>query len=210
MRYFLPIIVFFVFPLLLSGQVDSVKVIKKRSTKTTVMRDTAKTDTVVPVEIIEKKTKKKAFLSNMTKPKKAFILSMVIPGAGQVYNGQWYKVPVIYGGIAGLVYLLKDNKGKYERFRDAYYQSEHGQPHEFPLLSSDALLFYRKRYFKKMELSYIGLGALYLLNGIDAFVSAHLLTFDVSEDLSLKISPKIFRGTGLSSQLGISVSMRLK
>ncbi len=210
MRYLPVILIFLFFPLLSTAQVDTTDTSQVVQTKESILSDTIRTDSaVVGKKSDTKHTKKKFSFRKMSKPKKAFILSMVLPGAGQLYNGQWYKVPVIYGGIVGLVYLLKDNKDKYERLREAYILSLKGETHEFPQFSSDALLFYRRKYFKKMELSYIGLGALYLLNGIDAFVSAHLLTFDVSDDLSLNVSPKIMTG-GQQFAPGIGVRLALK
>lgn len=217
MRLSLIIFVFVFLPLLLNGQVEEVGTIEKEPVKTViandtlVVKDTVKTDTISSSEkAVKQPTKKKAF-SNMTKPKKAFIFSMIIPGAGQVYNGQWYKAPVIYGGIVGLVYLLKNNKDNYELFKEAYLQELHGEEHVLPQFGADQLLFYRKKFFKKMELNYIELGALYFLNGIDAYVSAHLLTFDVSDDLSLRVSPKVFTGnTYTNPGMGVRFSFSLK
>ena len=125
------------------------------------------------------------------KPSKAAIMSAIIPGAGQIHNRQYYKLPLVYGGIGAMIYFIDFNKTNYELYRDAYYDRVNGIPNDyFPdTVPDQALRNVRDQYRKNMEWSYIGLGAMYLLNITDAFVSAHLSSFNIDDDLSIDITP---------------------
>lgn len=139
-------------------------------------------------------------------PKKAVILSAVIPGAGQVYNGDYLKPGVIYGIVGSLLYALDFNKRNFDRFNLAYEQRLAGEQDEFVGLipSAQGIRSFRDRYRKDMELTYIGLGITYLFNVMDVFVSAHLTTFDIDEDLSIHLTP-----SNSTSVVGNSVGIGL-
>ncbi|RMG78311.1 MAG: hypothetical protein D6707_10040 [Bacteroidetes bacterium] len=126
-------------------------------------------------------------------PKKAMILSAIVPGAGQVYNKKIWKVPVIYAGIGTGVYFYSFNRKEYLRNKNAYLQRLNGEADEFSSLEnykSDAqLIADTETYRKFMEISVIAIAAVYALNILDAGVDAHLFYFDVSDDLSLHITP---------------------
>ncbi|TVQ45629.1 MAG: hypothetical protein EA362_08675 [Saprospirales bacterium] len=126
-------------------------------------------------------------------PRTAVILSLAVPGAGQSYNGDYLKTGVIYGIFGSLFYAMDFNRNQFDRFNIAYEQRLKGEPDEFVGLIPNArgIRNFRDRYRKDLELTYIGIGAAYLFNVIDAFVSAHLTTFDVSDDLSFRIEPTI-------------------
>jgi hypothetical protein len=128
-------------------------------------------------------------------PKVASWLSTLLPGAGQVYNGHWYKVPVIYGGAAALWY----SHNVYATERDIFQKEYRGRlnPQDTTFIpnrdlagySTDQILSARDYYRRNIEWIYIFSGLLYLLNIIDASVFAHLSTFDVSDNLSLRVQP---------------------
>lgn len=124
-------------------------------------------------------------------PKKALLLSFAVPSGGQIYNKRWWKLPLVYGGIAGTIYAIDFNSNAYKVFRDAYIAELAGEPHRYSGTSLDAgdLKRLRDVYDKNRQLSYIGFVAVYMIQGAEAFVDAHLRTFDVTEDLSLKIAP---------------------
>ncbi|MDX1943175.1 MAG: DUF5683 domain-containing protein, partial [Saprospiraceae bacterium] len=136
------------------------------------------------------------FSKDYPNPKKAALLSLVVPGAGQVYNkGIWYvKVPIIYGAIGGVVYAIDLNQSRYRRFKKAYSQKLRDEDTEFKGLPFDnerSLKILRDYYDKNTQLSYIGLVAVYALQSVEAFVHAHLKTFDVNDDLSLRLKPQL-------------------
>ena len=142
-------------------------------------------------------------------------MSAILPGAGQVYNKKWWKVPIIYGGFAGLGYAIIFNQGEYDLYRNAYLKrldDNSSTVDEFDGVYSDANLIELQDYYRKnRDLSIIGGVLLYVMNIIDANVDAHLFNFDVSEDLSLNIAPQNL-GLGFGNQpiAGIGISLRLK
>lgn len=154
------------------------------------------------------------FARDYPNPKKAAIMSLVVPGAGQVYNkGIWYvKVPVIYGALGGMVYLIDFNQSSYRRFRDAYRARLQDQPHEFSNTRLDnerTLRVLRDNYDKNTQLSYVGLVVVYALQSVEAFVDAHLNTFDMSDDLTLQLKPS-FESDLISGQPTLGVGVVLK
>lgn len=135
------------------------------------------------------------FKKDYPDPKKAGLMSLVIPGSGQVYNKDWWKVPFVYGAIGGLIYAINYNNEQYDRFQTAYQLALAGDENEFtgtPLgQNARALRSIRDGFDKNRQLSYIGLVAVYLLNGVEAFVAAHLDNFDISDDLGMQVRPEL-------------------
>jgi hypothetical protein len=132
-------------------------------------------------------------------PKKAAIMSACLPGLGQIYNGKWWKVPIIYAGFGGLGYLAYSNYTEYKSFLTAYKIStgdlEPGvTPTELEIQLSQAyqpsqLQNYKETFRRDFELNCILLAFWYGLNIVDATVDGHLYSYDVSDDLSLAIDP---------------------
>jgi len=142
-------------------------------------------------------------------PKRAVILSAVLPGAGQVYNKRWWKLPIVYGAFGGLTYAIIINTQQYDRLQTAYLLSLEGEEHEFTGTSIDspnALRTLRDQFDKNRQLSYIGLFFAYVLTGVDAFVDAHLRRFNINDDLSLQATPRLnFQGN--AREMGISLTL---
>lgn len=122
-------------------------------------------------------------------PQTAVWMSIILPGTGQMYNKQAWKLPVVYGGFGWALYNLGVSQSLYRRFRTAYELDIAGEEREFPGLNRESLRTYRDQYRRQVELNYLGIGGVYVLGILDAFVSAHLSSFDISEDLTLKIPP---------------------
>ena len=139
-------------------------------------------------------------------PRKAALLSTILPGAGQVYNKKYWKVPVIYAGAAGLAYSFQFNQSRYVKYRDAYKFRIDGDATTtddyIGLYSDDNLNTLQKYYHRYRDLTVIGFVALYALNIIDASVDAHLFTFDVSDNLSMKIEPTLINTVGMNNYTG--------
>lgn len=142
-------------------------------------------------------------------PKKATMLSALLPGAGQVYNGKTWKVPILYAGILTDVYFIQYNHKRYERFRDALFALDKGEPNQFPSLNRAALVRNVDYWRQNRDLTLLLMLGIYALNLVDANVDAHLSGFDISEDLTLKIAPQI--GTlSASSTTGLSFTLQFK
>lgn len=153
---------------------------------------------------------------NPLAPAKAAFYSAVIPGLGQVYNKKYWKIPIIYAGMAAGVYFYKHQDDDYDRFRNAYKRRLAGYTDdEFygngtePLISDDRLINAQKSAQKNKSISIIVTVAFYLLNVVDANVDAHLRQYEVSEDLSLQ--PNFdYNQFNAKPQYGMSLTYRFK
>ena len=148
-------------------------------------------------------------------PKKAALLSAILPGAGQVYNKKYWKVPIIYAGAAGLAYSFQFNQSRYIKYRDAYkyrIDSDASTVDNYVgIYSDDNLNTLQKYYHRYRDLTVIGFVALYALNIIDASVDAHLFTFDVSDNLTMKVEPTLINTVGMNNYSGgINFSMSFR
>ncbi len=142
-------------------------------------------------------------------PKKAWLYSLILPGAGQIYNGHWWKTPFVYGALGYMVNRIAFNQNQYKTFNDAYVLALRNEPNEFPGVAVSTLRVFRDRFDKRRQLSYIGLVAAYGLQSIEALVDAHLQNFDVDEDLSIRVKPSLgIPGPGGMAP-GISFTLRL-
>lgn len=142
-------------------------------------------------------------------PRGALWRSAAVPGWGQVYNRQHIKVPFVYAALGALVISTVRNQRDYTLYRDAFqYKAfqelvDSGQlesnPNtdmlpayntlvaEFGPISSRPIESQRNNFRRNRDLSAIGIGFIYGLAMLDAYVSAHLLDFDVEEDLSIRL-----------------------
>ena len=142
-------------------------------------------------------------------PKQATLLSAMLPGAGQVYNGKTWKVPILYAGILTDVYFIQYNHKRYERFRDALFALDKGEPNQFPSLNRAALVRNVDYWRQNRDLTLLLMLGIYALNLVDANVDAHLSGFDISEDLTLKIAPQIGTRSACSTT-GFSFTLQFK
>ena len=142
-------------------------------------------------------------------PKKATLLSALIPGAGQVYNGKTWKVPILYAGIVTDLYFVQYNNRRYVNFREALFALDKGEPNQFPSLNRASLVRNVDYWRQNRDLTLLLLLGIYALNLVDANVDAHLSGFDISEDLALQVAPHL--GTvSASNSLGLSLTLRFK
>lgn len=127
-------------------------------------------------------------------PKIAAICS-IIPGGGQIYNGKYWKVPVVYGVLGGAGYLLYSSHTKYIYYRDEYRLRLNGATEglnpELANMSTENVAFNEKHYQRNQELGVFLFLICYGLNIVDAMVDAHFSTYDVSDNLSLGVRPCI-------------------
>jgi len=137
-------------------------------------------------------------------------MSALLPGLGQAYNKKYWKLPIIYGGFAGLGYSIDFANKKYKDFKEAYILRVDGDPDKYPQVSEDGLLQLKEYYRRNRDLSYILTAGLYILNIIDANVDAHFFDYDISKDLSLNITPHIYNNTAFSGGVTASLGLTLK
>lgn len=154
------------------------------------------------------------FKADYPNPKKAAFLSLALPGAGQIYNKRYWKLPLVYGALGGMVYLVDFNQSRFRRFRNALDLKRADMPHEFSGTRLDdvrTLRNLRDVYDKRTQVSYIGTVIVYALQAVEAFVDAHLKEFNVDDDLSLRLEPQIdmgpFPGSGPTFGIGLTVPL---
>ena len=145
---------------------------------------------------------------------RAVLYSAVLPGLGQIYNSPrknaLWKVPLLYGSGAVLGYFIAFNNQVHLDFKDSYIVKTYNLPKNqdpYPTLSRE-LVERQKNYFRRNRdfLIIISIGV-YGLNLLDAFVEAHLKTFDVSDKLTLKFEPytEAIAGNAIS---GFSIKLK--
>ena len=140
-------------------------------------------------------------------PKKATTLSAILPGLGQVYNKQYWKLPIIYGGYAVIGHYIKFNNDMYHEFREALtFETDNNTStfNSFPNFSKNSLERNMEFWRRNRDLLIIFTGVYYLLNIVDAHVFAHLNEFDTNNDLSIKIRPNI-ENINSGNLVGISI-----
>jgi hypothetical protein len=126
-------------------------------------------------------------------PKKATVMSAIIPGLGQVYNQKYWKVGVIYAAAFGIGYGIKYNSDSMRNYQNALIAELDTLPstvnYWYPDLSVDKIRSERNYYRKNRDRLILGAGLLYALQIIDANVDAHLREFEVNKDLAIKANP---------------------
>ena len=140
-------------------------------------------------------------------PQKAGIYSAVIPGSGQFYTEKYWKIPIIYIGLFTSGYYIKESDDLYHTYKNAYLNRINNTTDQFQEEYSDAqlriLIDNSKRNREISILCFIGT---YILNIIDASVSAHLFHYDISNKLSLNIQPTYISRSNIR---GVSLFLNL-
>jgi hypothetical protein len=142
----------------------------------------------------------------MPDPTKATWLAVVFPGAGQIYNRKYWKIPIVYGGFAGCAYALSWNNKMFRDYSQAYVDIMDGDPNTnsyYDLVvgvtideKTDTrygpLLKKRKDYYRRYrDISVFAFIGVYLLSIVDAYVDAELSNFDIGPDLSMRVEPAV-------------------
>ena len=164
-------------------------------------------------------------------PKRAMWLALVLPGAGQIYNRKYWKLPIVYGGFVGCIYAMQWNNQMYHDYSQAYIDIMDNDPNtqsynQFLHLGNKitaqneerykSLFKRRKDYYRRYrDLSFFCLIGVYALSVIDAYVDASLSQFDISKDLSMRVAPEVMsdqsamasRNPLKSSAVGIQCSL---
>jgi len=162
-------------------------------------------------------------------PKRALWLALVLPGAGQIYNRKYWKLPIIYGGFVGCAYAMRWNNMMYRDYSQAYLDIMDNDPatesynqflHLGNKITSENMQrwqeIFRKRkdrYRRWRDMSFFVMVGVYALSVIDAYVDASLSEFDISSDLSMRVTPAIInsgadrnptKGSGIGFQCSLN------
>ncbi|WP_458627240.1 DUF5683 domain-containing protein [Winogradskyella sp. PC D3.3] len=143
------------------------------------------------------------------RPSKAAFYSAVLPGLGQAYNKKYWKIPIVWGAIGAGVYFYVRNDNQFDRYRDAYKSRLAGYKTDefYDTISDDGLVRAQEQFRRNKEMSLLITFGLYALNIIDANIDAHLLQFNVDENLSL--SPHYqYNEMENTSDLGLTLNFK--
>ncbi len=170
-----------------------------------------------------KKPEKRDWATWKPDPKRAMWLAIVLPGAGQIYNRKYWKLPIFYGGFVGCAYAMRWNNQMYSDYSRAYIDISDDDPNtksyeNFIKLGNTldnsnleqwkAKFKSRKDRFRRWrDLSFFCMVGVYGLSIIDAYVDASLSQFDISDDLSLHVEPGFVGTTSTNTGIGINAAL---
>jgi hypothetical protein len=146
---------------------------------------------------------------NPLAPSKAAFYSAILPGLGQAYNKKYWKIPIVYAGLGISIYSYNFNQREYHKFRDEYKRRLDGtsDPNHpiYGNLDNDRLISAQKFHQRNRDLSMLLTVGIYILNIVDANVDAHLIQFNVNDNLSVK--PDLYQNQLNNRQnLGLSLN----
>ncbi len=170
-------------------------------------------------------TKKAEAVRRKIIPRQATIRSLILPGLGQAYVGDYWKIPFVYAGLGVSLYFLIDNNRQYLRYENAYRQAYNDTTKgagkgtalvyvrgrravldlSIPILKQQTSQFRSYR-----DLNVILTVAIWALNAVEANVAAHLKTFDLSDDISLRVQPNLHPTITGTSVPGVQLTLNFK
>jgi hypothetical protein len=146
-------------------------------------------------------------ITKIHSPHKATMYSALVPGLGQIYNKKYWKLPVIYGLAGIFIYTFDYNNNQYNKFTNGYLDLKSGKIDSFEGYSNvETINKIRDNFKRNRDLNVITLAAVYLLNVLDATVDAHLMDYDISDDLSLNLQPSLINSFDNQQAIGFTLS----
>jgi hypothetical protein len=130
-------------------------------------------------------------------PKLAGWMSFFLPGSGQFYNGQYWKIPIIYGAFGTLIYVSEFYNVRYKQLKndERFFLAQQlndstyfGQTF-YGLTNEADIVRYMRKYRRYRDLCYLGTFLVYMMNIFDAVVDAHLYDYNVTDDITLRVEP---------------------
>ena len=142
-------------------------------------------------------------------PAKAALYSAAIPGLGQAYNGKYWKIPIVYGGLFMFGNLIYDNNIQYQYFRRNLIAEIDDNPETINITGREAenLRANRDRFRRFRDLNMILFSVAYFLQIVDAHIDAHLLYFRINPDFTVYVDPAIMP-TNRNLTMGLSFKLR--
>ena len=147
-------------------------------------------------------------------PGRAALYSALLPGLGQVYNGEYFKVPIYWGCLLGATHFLMNNNTNYKRFKRIHNEAT-TDPNYSQSIPAETAKWYRDEYRRYRDYSIVATALFYLLQVVDANVFAYMHDFEVTDDITMKIEPSVIAPDNVyamhtSTQLGQNaVGLRL-
>jgi hypothetical protein len=179
--------------------------LQKRFSQLATALDTLRLDTLKKAQVLKDSLEKELIKKPIPKlnPRKAAYYSLMFPGLGQAYNKQYWKMPFVYAGLGTVAYFIRYFNIRYQDFLQPYIASYNANTGQF---AADAEVYIRSQkqtrtltidqitkgkdfYRRYRDLNFVLLAGVWALGAVEANVSAHLITFDMSEDISLRLQP---------------------
>lgn len=124
-------------------------------------------------------------------PGRATIYSALLPGLGQIYNGEFFKIPIYWGGMLASLHFLTTNNLNYKRFKRIHNEATTPGSGYDQSISAETAKWYRDVYRRYRDYSIVATAAVYLLQVIDANVFAYMHDFEISDDITMDIEPAV-------------------
>lgn len=163
---------------------------------------------VIETDVQSIDSAKMAQLYKRFDPQKALLYAAVLPGAGQVYNKKYWKVPIVYGGFFFLGYFINSYNDSYLFYKNELFLELNAPGSSTSGLQESTLRTYTDQYRRERDFFIVLTGIWYLLQIIDAHVDAHLKEFELNPNLNVRIEPSFKQDMLLGRQSGFSVSLR--
>ena len=124
-------------------------------------------------------------------PGRATLYSLLLPGLGQAYNGEYWKIPIYLGGMGAAYYFYDTNNINYQRYRRIYKEATNKDvPYTGPITSEQAL-YYRDVFRRYRDYSILAIALVYLLQVIDANVFSYMHDFEIVDDMAFEVKPAV-------------------
>ena len=124
-------------------------------------------------------------------PGKATLYSILLPGLGQAYNNEYWKIPIYWGCLLGSYHYLQSNQISYKRFKRIHNEATDPEIAYSGTIAADTAKYYRDIYRRYRDYSVLAVAASYLLQVIDANVFSYMQDFEVNDDISMDIRPTV-------------------
>lgn len=145
-------------------------------------------------------------------PRKALLYAAVVPGLGQIYNKKYWKLPLVYGGFFGIGYAINFYQGNYKTYKvQLFYNLDHGipeneaDPNDPSGYTTAQLRTIVDKSRRERDFWVIMMGAMYILQMVDAHVDAHLKEFDLNPNLRVSIQPGVNQDELMGRQNSLSL-----
>jgi hypothetical protein len=201
--------------------------LQKRFAQLAMAKDTLRPDTLKKVQLLKDSLTKALVKKPIPKltPRKAAYYSLMFPGLGQAYNKQYWKMPIVYAGLGTVAYFIRYFNVRYQDFLQPYiasYDATTGKQlrteaevyiraqKQNRTLTIDQITKGKDFYRRYRDLNVVLLAGVWALTAVEANVSAHLITFDMSEDISFRFEPDAQFNTFTGGVYGVKVIIPMK
>lgn len=147
-------------------------------------------------------------------PRKALLFAAVAPGSGQIYNKKYWKLPLVYGGFFGIGYAINFYQGNYRTYKEALFfnldngLTNDGDLHEGTGYTTSQLRTIVDKSRRERDFWVIMMGAMYILQMVDAHVDAHLKEFDLNPTLKVSLRPSMTHDPFMGTQNTVALVLK--